>query len=84
MMVAECMWCARGDAREMGPPRGWAAAVAVKEALRDSRRGAVGAAAGGLRGGSGDGFGYHWVDGRGYGRDVIRLVAVVMVGREYG
>ena len=60
MMVAEGMWCAGGDAREMGPPRGWAAAVAVKEALRDSRRGAVRAAAGGLCGGSGDGFGYGW------------------------
>ena len=55
----------QGDARERGPSRGWAAAVAVKEARRDSRKGAVGAAAGGLRVCLGDGFGYHWVEVRG-------------------
>ena len=74
----------QGDARERGPSRGWAAAVAVKEARRDSRKGAVGAAAGGLRVCLGDGFGYHWVEVRGFGRDFVRLMAAVMVGREYG
>ena len=58
--------------------------MAVKEALRDSRKGAGGAAAGGLRVGLGDGFGYHWVAVRGFGRDFVRLMAAVMVGRECG
>jgi hypothetical protein len=74
----------QGDARERGPPRGWAAAVAVKEALRDSRKGAVGAAAGVLRVCLGNGFGYQWGEVRGFGRDFVRLMAAVMVGREYG